>query len=560
MSRGREADSESVGGISLHGMAHGGEAVGRAPDGRAAFVAGGLPGETVDVRIGQSRPRFVRGVIERLPDTPAPARIRPACAHFGQWPIRGLQPSAACGGCQWQHIDYGAQLEHKRTIVLDALERIGGLRAPTVLAVSPAPEPWGYRNILHTRLLGGRPSLVALSGRDLVPLDTCPIAHPLVLDLISDFDAELPDGTPVTFRAGVNTGEQLILVEDLEDGIDDVEVGSSASVVLLRSDGLIEVAAGRSYLVERVGAHEFEVPAGAFFQTNTAMAERMVEIVGELLPEKLVTLVDLFGGVGLIGLSHAGRAEAVSIIDSDPSAIEAATRNAAGMDHVTLVEGDAIEGFDYVRASGAVDCAIVDPPRSGLSAALVELLGREGPDTLLYASCEPSALARDVARLTAAGYRMDVCAPLDMFPQTFHVECICRLVRGAADAAFAVVGAVAGTSGNDSSAEGSRARGAERPPTSKEAEMAAKIDPEFARQLDRSPDRRAEAIVTAAEDLTELIRELPGSLTIEHEYRLIKAVAVAGRGADILALASVPAVGTIEAVGDVSAQREVSAR
>ncbi len=416
-----------VEGIGLHGMAHGGEAIGRSPDGRAAFVTGGLPGETVEARISATRKQFLRGVLSALPDNPSADRIVPGCAHFGVWPDRGAQPRKWCGGCQWQHADYAAQLGYKHAILRDALIRIGGIAEPDIRPVVGASSPWGYRNTLHVRLIGGRPGLVALSGRDLVQLDTCPIAHPLVAELLEEFESEMPDGTAVSFRAGLNTGDQLVLVEDLDDVIDDVEVGSDASVVLLRANGRLEVAAGRDHYFERIAGRTFEIPSTAFFQVNSEMAEQLVAIVGELLPEKIGTLVDLYGGVGLLGLALCDRAEEVYVVDSDAASIGAATRNAEGLDHVTLIEGDALEGLLYIEA--AVDIIIVDPPRTGLTRPLIELIVERAPDTLLYVSCEPATLARDIARFTELGYALDVCAPLDMFPQSFHVESVCRLLR-----------------------------------------------------------------------------------------------------------------------------------
>lgn len=423
----RAGHGATVDGIPLHGMAHGGEAIGRLPDGRAAFVTGGLPGETVSARQTQGRERFWRGVISDVPRPASVDRIVPGCVHFGTWPDRGERPEHACGGCQWQHADYPAQLRFKHDIVRDALERIGGIENPAVRPVIGASSPWGYRNALHVRLIGGRPGLVALSGQDLVPLDVCPIAHPLVVDLLERFEADLPDGTALSLRAGLNTGDQLVLVEDLDDEVDDIEVGSDVSVVLLRSNGRIEVAAGRDHLMERIAGRMFEIPATAFFQVNSEMAEHLISTVGDFLPPSMGTMVDLFGGVGLIGLCLADRAASVYVVDDDPAAIAAATRNASGMEQVTLIEGDAFEGLEYIV--GPLDAVIVDPPRSGLSKRLVEAIGERAPATLVYVSCEPSTLARDVARFTELGYTLDACAPLDMFPQSFHVECVCRLVR-----------------------------------------------------------------------------------------------------------------------------------
>ena len=425
------AQENIVHSIVLHGMAHGGEAVGRLPDGRAAFVEGGLPGETVSARETEARERFWRGVLSETPEPTSPDRVEAPCPHYGGWPARSEQPRRWCGGCQWQHADYAAQLKHKRDVLRDALMRIGKIDAPEVSPVIASDSQWGYRNTLHVRMIGGRPGLIALSGRDLVPLTACHIAHPLIADLLERFEADLPDGTAVSLRAGINTGDQLVLVEDLDDSIDEIEVGADTSVVVLGSKGQLEVAVGRDHFVEQIKDLRFEVPATAFFQVNSAMAERMVDQVSSMLPTRMETVVDLFGGVGLLGLSIADRAREVFVVDSDAAAIGAATRNATGMDHVTLLEGDVLEGIDHVK--GPLDVVIVDPPRSGLSKRLVKALGDRTPGTLIYVSCEPSTLARDIARLAEFGYRLESCVPLDMFPNTYHVESVSRLTRWAAD-------------------------------------------------------------------------------------------------------------------------------
>jgi len=427
---------EPIGPIDLARIAHGGAAVGRDDQGKAVFVEGGLPGEQVLVRPVERRPRWTRGMLAALPDPVAGERVlEPTCQHYGRWPERGTAAARHCGGCRWQHATYEAQLRFKRRIVLDALERLGGIEAPPVAEVIGMPDPWRYRNTLTTRLVGGRPALVALDGHTLVPLSDCPISHPRVTELIESFDAELPDRTVVRFRAatgaGADVGERMILIEDPDGLVDEIDVGLDASVVVDRPDGRRHVAAGRPFLVERFLGRPLIIPAGSFFQVNTAMAEQLATVVRAAVPEDAAIVVDAYCGVGTWTVALAGaqgrrRPESVWAIDDDGAAIAAAVDNAHDLPGVTLIEGDAAEGLAHVE--GEPDVVLVDPPRGGLGDALLSLLGAMRPRTIVYVSCEPATLARDVESLGRQGYRLASCQPVYLFPQTEHVETVSTLL------------------------------------------------------------------------------------------------------------------------------------
>ncbi len=432
--------AETVGPIELTGMAHGGAAIGREEDGRAVFVEGGLPGEHVSARLEEQKPRWARAMLDVLPEPPSPDRVAEArCPHFGAWPERGRSQTHWCGGCRWQHVDYAAQLRFKADILRDSLSRIGGIADPPVEAVVPMADPWGYRNSLTTRLSGGRPSLVSLEGSALVPLETCAIAHPRVLSLMEEFEADLPDGTIVRFRAATGDGadpdERLIVIEDPTGMVDDVAVSVPASVVIAGPPGQIAVAAGRPFLIEHFLGRPVTVPASSFFQVNTQMAQKLAALVVDAVPSDAQTVIDAYCGVGTWALAIAAADEAnpdrppraVWAIDDDPDAIAAAVENMAGLSAATLIEGDAAEGMAHVE--GRIDAVIVDPPRGGIGKAFVSLLASRRPPTIAYVSCEPTTLARDAERLRAIGYRLEVCRPVDMFPQTSHIESVSTFVR-----------------------------------------------------------------------------------------------------------------------------------
>lgn len=414
--------------LTPHAMAHGGEALARAPDGRAVFVTGGLPGETAPVRLTDEQERYARGTLADLPAAPSPDRVTAPCPHFGSWPARGLDRGAWCGGCQWQHVRYAAQLRFKAEVLEDALRRIGGLDAPPVHAAEGMEEPWHYRNRIRLRVSPAGLAFVAADGHSLAPVSECRLAHPLVWSLVAALEGSLPPGE-VVLRAGLRTGDQMVVLQGMSAGLEDIEISLDASVVLVDGDGAPSVAAGRPFLVEELAGESFLVPATSFFQGNTVMAERLVALLRAAIADGLGTLVDVHSGVGTFAVLLAAKAREVYAIESDPVAVAAAVENAAGLDHLTLVEADAAEGLAHLGLRP--DAVVVDPPRTGLDRDTLRLLAEQARDTIVYVSCEPSTLARDARHLVAAGWRLTDCWPVDMFPQTYHVESV-NLFRRAA--------------------------------------------------------------------------------------------------------------------------------
>lgn len=413
--------------VALDGMAHGGEAVGRAADGRATFVAGGLPGETVEVVVTEARARFQRGFAARTLGAESDTRIAAACGHFGTWPARGAAPSASCGGCQWQHAAYEAQLGYKRTILADALARIGGVRAPRVLPTLPAPAPLGYRNKLRTRLAGGRPGLVAVDGRTLLAVEECPIAAPALWGHVEAFEADLPDGTPITFRIGTRTGDALIVIDDSDAVVGEVEVETAASVVIVGRGGECALAAGRPFYVERFRGELIGVPATAFFQVNTDMAEVLARCVADAVGNGAGRVVDAYCGIGTLTGALADVCGEVVAVEIDAQAVAAAVANTAGRTNVQIVEGDVVEALSAFGAD--LDALVIDPPRGGLATDAGAVIARLRPPRIVYVSCEPTTLARDVRILAELGYAHLSTQPLDMFPQTYHSESVTVLAR-----------------------------------------------------------------------------------------------------------------------------------
>jgi len=414
--------------LTLESMAHGGEAVAR-HEGKVFFVTGGIPGETVAAQVVQDQGRYARAIVTEVL-TPSPQRIEPRCPHFGD-PIRrwGPDASTSCGGCQWQHIAYPGQLAFKRQIVQDQLAHLGRLPEAEVGEPLGMEEPWGYRN--HVQLTArpdGTLGYLAVDGRSIVPVETCPIMHPLVADAFVELELEFPEIERVSLRAGVRTGDQMVVIQTRGDAAPMIEVDSPLSCTFLLSDGTLVTLVGRSYLEESVAGRTFRVSANAFFQVNTVQAERLVELVAEYLePEPDDVLLDAYCGVGTFGLALAERVAEVIGVEENPQALADADHNAGDLDNVTLIEGRVEDVLPELGER--VDLAVLDPPRQGCGKPVLEALAGLGPRRIAYVSCDPATLARDAGRLSQLGYRVVRVQPVDLFPQTYHIESVTLLVR-----------------------------------------------------------------------------------------------------------------------------------
>jgi 23S rRNA (uracil1939-C5)-methyltransferase len=405
--------------LKLEKMAHGGPAMGR-HEGRVVFVPYALPGETVDVEIGTGKKGWARARLVEVIE-PAPERVTPGCPHFGPH---------ACGGCQWQHATYAAQLEYKREVVRDQLARLGGLSDVVVHPTQAVSEPWHYRN--HMRLHASPDGLgyVSADGRRIQPIVVCPITPPLVFELFDELDLDIEGLERLSLRAGVNTGQQMVIFEMAGDEPLELEVDRPVSCVLLLEDGTPVTLVGNDHFFERVAGREYRVSAGSFFPVNTAGAEALVEMVAETLslrPHQ--TLLDLYCGVGLFSLGLAERAGQVIAVEAHSGSAADARFNveAAGLDNVQVVQQDV---GDYLAAFKETAHAIlVNPPRTGCGPEVMSRLAGLRPARLVYVSGDPATLARDARVMVDAGYRLAQVQPLDLFPQTYHVEAVALFER-----------------------------------------------------------------------------------------------------------------------------------
>ncbi len=393
-------------------MAHGGSAIARV-EGKAFFVDGALPGEliagTIEIDKGSWGKIRLDTVIE-----PSPERVTPECRHFDK-----------CGGCQWQQGSYRAQLEWKRSIVAGQLAHLGRHPDPPVAAtVAPGP-PYGYRNRMDYHIAQGQPALYERRSKQLVPLTECPILHPNLAALLVDL-GDLGSATSITLRTATTTGESLAVITG---ELPRQAAGWGCRVATL-TEGRLEAIHGDPVLEETVAGVPFRITGTAFFQNNSSGAESLVELVAAaagLQPED--TLLDAYAGGGLFAATvgrTAGRVLAIEVDETSAQDLHA-NLNRAGIDEFRILRATTEEAIE--RIDEYWDVAIVDPPRRGLGSDGIDAVTAAEPRTIVYVSCDPASLARDTALLADLGYRLELATPVDMFPQTFHVETVARYVR-----------------------------------------------------------------------------------------------------------------------------------
>ncbi len=409
--------------ITLDAIAHGGEALGRY-GGKVIFVPYAIPGERVRVEIVEAKERWARGrLVEVL--RASPDRVEPPCPYFG--PER-------CGGCQWQHIAYERQAELKHAIVADQLRRLGHLAAPPVtdiiaLADEAGLLDFGYRNHVQFALSPeGRPGFRRAASHEVIPIDRCLLLVERLDELHAALDLAWPELTGITLRAG--TDRALLLLETAGNELPELELDLPAACAVLTPRG-VQPLIGEPWIEEIVASRRYRVSATSFFQVNTLGAAALVEVVrgyADLKPTDIV--LDAYCGVGLFALALADTAAEVIGIESAESACEDFAHNAADLPHVSLHEGAVDAVLPALRAQGQhVDVVVMDPPRAGAGEAVLRDLAALQPRRIVYVSCDPATLARDSVGLTAAGYRLVEAQPVDMFPQTYHVETVALWTR-----------------------------------------------------------------------------------------------------------------------------------
>ncbi len=394
---------------------------------RTLFVPAGLPGERVTIaleapaqrrpgkRSRRWKPRPPRVWITEIHE-PSPLRVQAPCPVFG-----------TCGGCQLQHMQYAAQLEWKRSIVEQLLREIGGFASPPLLPTVACDRPWHYRN--HMRFSvnrNGQAGLTARGSHRVLPLISCPIAHEYINTALSVLSQQSHARPQVLVRCGSAT-RQLLLQPSQSSQVTEQLAAAGLDV---RTDTMEEKLAGET----------FRIRPSSFFQTNTIQAEKMVQMVlnGLLGSERNhsgasgtapLTIVDAYCGVGTFALMLARHVEKVIAIEESASAIKDAQWNLREVHNVEILKGKVEELLPSLAER--LDGLVIDPPRAGCQQVVLDALLQHPVARVVYVSCDPSTLARDLHILCQQHptFHLHSVQPLDMFPQTAHIECVAVLER-----------------------------------------------------------------------------------------------------------------------------------
>ena len=440
--------------LDITAMSAEGSGIGRVDD-TVVFVPFSAVGDRVEALIVKVKKSFCFGKLIRI-ISPSKDRVDPDCPVF-----------STCGGCAFRHISYEAELEIKRRRVEDCVRRIGGLAAKVHNVCSDGRTD-SYRN--KSQYPVGRDEFGALSGfyalhsHRIIECERCrllpkefDVIRKCVLDFmkkakIAPYDEQTGRGVMrhIYLRKSAHTGQIMVCAVINADGLSDEQglveavaaADNSVSTVLLninkeRSNvilgGETRTIFGSGYITDRLCGMDFQIAAGSFFQVNRNMAQLLYEKARSLCEPSGKTVLDLYCGAGTIGLTMAESAKRVIGVEIVPQAVEDAVKNAEqnGIDNAEFICGSAPDAAAALLERGIkADAVIVDPPRKGLTPELIDTIASGfAPERIVYISCDPATLARDLKQFSSLGYSADDVYPFDLFPRTSHVETVCLLSK-----------------------------------------------------------------------------------------------------------------------------------
>ncbi len=446
--------------VEIEDLSDTGDGVGRY-EGRVVFVPDAVPGDRLLVRLVRVKPQYASGkLLEVL--TRSPNRIRPHCIVADK-----------CGGCQWQSVAYSAQLQAKQNLVTQAIARIGGIESATVEPILPSPSPFGYRNKATYPLSRSAAGMVQAgyyekNSHRLVNLNQCPVQDPRLNPLLAEVKQDIQDRgwsiynetehrgnlRHLALQIGRRTGQILLTLVSANRKVMDIE--AQAEEWLSRYPDLVGVClnynpnrtnailgeetrcvAGQPYFLDEFAGVQLQLRSDTFFQVNPETAEVLLEAIASRLDlQGTERLVDAYCGIGTFTLPLAKRVQQAIGLEINPAAIAIAQENAQlnGLTNVSFHEGAVEKLLPQLERLGLPagekpDIVLLDPPRKGCDRSVLDTLIQIAPKRIVYISCKPATLARDLKILCDSGiYRLSFLQPADFFPQTSHVEAVAFLV------------------------------------------------------------------------------------------------------------------------------------
>ncbi len=397
---------------------------------------GALKNETIRAKITDCRKKFGFAKLISI-ITPSSDRVKPPCPIFGK-----------CGGCQLQHLAYEKQLEAKTQKVIDALSRIGKINPTIIQNCISSPQPFAYRNKIQLPVFGTTLGLYAKNSHDLIPVDHC-LIHCELGEKVFQTIKRLLKENPVPLRhvlikSAIATQEVLvILVTSQKTSPIDLAIRIKQEITAVKGvihnihtgkenvilGDIYHTLIGESQILERLCDLTFSISAASFFQVNPKQAENLYLKALEFANvQPHETVLDAYCGVGTLSLIFARRAKKVIGVECVPDAIIDAKENAK-RNQITNVEFTCANSEEFIHRLTDIDVLVLNPPRKGADPTFLEGVKRLFPKKIIYISCDPATLARDLAILESFGYKTEIVQPFDMFPQTSHVECVAHISR-----------------------------------------------------------------------------------------------------------------------------------
>ena len=364
-------------------------------EGEFIEVLNGIPGEKVRARIYRfyrKKKQITAGIVTEILE-PSVDRVVAPCVYFG-----------TCSGCQLQHVRYDKQLEYKRQRILGFLDDYDLIKNIHVLPTIPSPDIWNYRN--HARFTVRFQGQLGFSNRitrRFVRIDECKLMDKQINQVLIDLQDHVSETSNLSIRVGINTKQQLIQPK--------------------LNNSEISIETGQKWYQETLLDHNFRVASPSFFQVNTLQAEKMILLVSELLnlkPDEI--LVDAYAGVGVFASLLATKVRKVIAIEESQSAVDDYLQSDNPIDNLEFLLGKTENVLPLIEED--IDSVILDPPRLGCHPNVINSILIKKPTKLAYVSCDPESLARDLNLLVTGGYKIKNIQPIDMFPQTYHVESI----------------------------------------------------------------------------------------------------------------------------------------
>ncbi len=375
-------------------------------DGKVVFVPFTLPDEKVEIEIVREYPRYIEAKVIKI-TKPSLNRVEPKCAYY-----------ETCGGCDLQHMEYKDTVNYKQEKIINIMSKYSGIAITPELVVDDSP--YNYRNKISLKIIKGRCGFYENKSNKLIEIKRCEIVDETINNFLKDLDLLSMKNGIITIR--VNTKKELLLSITSTDKLNISELVEKHHIVGIVKNH--ETIYGENYFIEELGKYKYKVSYDAFFQTNTFVNQKLIKLLEDNAPENL-NILDLFCGVGSLGLSIANKAKKITGIEIVSSAIKNAKENALlnNIENAEFLCED-ILNIDLEKYKDT-DLIIVDPPRMGLSEKIIKQINSK---YLIYISCDPMTLARDLKELKS-NYEIENFYILDMFPYTKHVECFVKLIK-----------------------------------------------------------------------------------------------------------------------------------